>query len=109
MGPLIWYHAGIQNYERGCIDILNKFKRLAMLGAPLAVAGSVLAVSAAHADPLISSASSTAMLSSVSTNIWDVFYTNFPLLVGVVVLFVIVIGGTRWLLSHISSIGRSRK
>lgn len=72
----------------------------------MAVTGSFLAVSAAKADGLIPTASSTAMLTSVASNIWDVFYTNFPLLVGVVVLFAIVIGGATWLINHIKHIGK---
>lgn len=71
----------------------------------MAVLGSLVAVNATHAQ-LIPVASSTAMLTSVAGNIWDVFYTNFPLIIGVVVLFAIVIGGSTWLLNHIKNIGK---
>lgn len=86
--------------------MLTKIKRLALLSAPVAAIGSMVAMNA-HAQ-LIPSASSTAMLTTVSGNIWDVFYTNFPLIIGVVVLFAIVIGGASWLLNQIKGIGKKR-
>lgn len=77
------------------------------MGAPIASAMLMAATSAAHAQ-LISTASSTEMLTDISTNIWDVFYTNFPLIVGVVVLFTIVIALASWLLGKIGMIGRHK-
>lgn len=87
---------------------INKFKRRLLMAGPVGTVAMMLAIQAVHADPLISTASSTAMLTTISTNVWDVFYTNFPLIVGVVVLFTIVIALAAWLLGKISSIGRHK-
>lgn len=73
----------------------------------MVAAGSLLAIHATSAQ-VIPTASSTAMVTSISTNVWDVFYTNFPLVVGVVVLFTIVIALASWLLAKIGSIGRHK-
>jgi len=89
------------------ISLLQKIKRIGLYGAPLALLGTVLATNIASAQ-VIPTASSTAMVTSISTNVWDVFYTNFPLVVGVVVLFTIVIALASWLLAKIGSIGRHK-
>jgi len=73
----------------------------------MALLGTMLATNVASAQ-VIPTASSTAMVTSISSNVWDVFYTNFPLVVGVVVLFTIVIALASWLLSKIGSIGRHK-
>jgi len=73
----------------------------------MALLGTMLVTKVASAQ-VIPTASSTAMVTSISSNVWDVFYTNFPLVVGVVVLFTIVIALASWLLSKIGSIGRHK-
>jgi len=87
--------------------LFKKLQNVALRSAPFAVLGSLLAVHGLSAQ-VIPTASSTAMVTSISTNVWDVFYTNFPLVVGVVVLFTIVIALASWLLSKIGSIGRHK-
>lgn len=89
------------------MKILNQWKRRALMAGPVLALG-ITAMSAAHAAPLIPTASSTDMLTSIASNVWDVFYTNFPLVVGVVVLFTIVIALASWLLSKIGTIGRHK-
>jgi len=49
--------------------------------------------------PIISSASTTAMVTNVSVSIWEVFYANFALSVGFVVLMTIVIAVASWLVA----------
>jgi len=86
---------------------LNKLKLFALRVSPMVALGSLFAVNSTHAQ-IIPTASSTAIITSVSTNVWDVFAANFPLVVGVVVLFTIVIALATWLLSKIGGIGRHK-
>ena len=78
------------------INILKNFqdkaKRLALLGGPLAVAGTFLATASAHAQA-IPTASTTALITGVAQEGWDAFYANFPTIAGVLVAIGIVIGG----------------
>lgn len=58
---------------------------------------------------LIPYASGTAMVTTVAHDIWDVFFPNFPLVVGVVVLLVIVIVGGSYLIRVATRFSRGER